>query len=193
MITERTMKKIFMLALIVIFTLSVDAFTASAKDKTAGMRMEICEDEENDNVFSLFTYKDKDGTESYYLGLGKEFKISEVFDVEILGGSLSHIDEVCLWLADTPEGAMQALDGLLALFDQDVNTTLKLPARMATDAEQLSERTMVTCVVSKKTLGGKFLRFYFDSGKHYSECDLSKSTVKFLKKGLEFDMKKHKN
>lgn len=186
------MKKIFMWTVIAIFTLAFNPFDASAKDIPAGMRMEIVEDEENDNVFSLFTYKDQDGTFGYYLGLGKEFKISEVFDVEILGGSLSHIDEACLWLGDTPEGALQALEGLLGLYDQDVNTTLKLPARLATGAERLSERTMVTCIVGKKMLGGKFLRFYFPSGKHTAECDMGKSTVKFLKKGLELDMKRHK-
>lgn len=186
------MKKIFLWAIIAIMTLSFDSFNAAAKDTPTGMRMEIVEDEENDNVFSLFTYKDKDGTFGYYLGLGKEFKISEVFDVEILGGSLSHIDEACLWLGDSPEGALKALEGLLALYDQETGTSLELPARAATGAEKLGVPTKVICIVNKKFIGGKYLKFHFVSGKHTAETDMSKSTVKFLKKGLELDMKRHK-
>ena len=185
------MKKILLWAVIAIIALSFDTFSVSAKDIPSGIRMEIAEDEEDDNVFSIFTYKDEDGTMGYYLGLGNEFNISEAFDIEILGGSLSHIDEVCLKLGETADEALVALDGLLALLDKDVNTFVDLPARLTTGAESLSGPTTITCTVRKKLIGGKYLQFCF-LGEQLSEVNLSKSSIKFLKKALQIDMKRSK-
>ncbi len=186
------MKKGLIWAVIAIFAMTCDAFSASAKDIPAGVRMEIVEAGEDDNEFGIFSYKDKDGTVSYYMSLAWEFKISEVFDVEIMGGSLSHIDEVCLCLGVTHDEAIESLNTLLALFDEDVNTLAELPARLATGAERLGDFTTINCLVKKKLIGGKSLQFHFVSGKHSGEASLSKSTLKFLKKGLELD-KKRKN
>ena len=186
------MKKILMWAVIAILTLSFDSFSASAKDVT-GMRMEIAEVEEDDNEFSIFTYKDKDGTYGYYMSLGRVFRIMDLlFDGET-NTSFDHVDEVCLCLGGTAEQALTSLDLLLSYFDEDVNTIAEFPARMSTGAERLGDLTIIHCVVKKKFLKGKYLQFNFVSGKHSAEADLSKSTVKFLKKALEFDMKRHKN
>ena len=189
------MKKILMWAVIAVFTLSFDTFQASAKDIPAGVRMEIAETEDDDNVFTLFTYKDKEGGFAYYLGLGKEYNISEKLDIELLGGTLSvsNIDEVCLCLGVTPEEAKASLNVILSFFDEDANTIAEWPARMSTGSEVLGKPTIIHCVVKKKLIGGKHLKFQFVSGKHSAEADLSKSTVKFLLKALELDMKKHKN
>lgn len=186
------MKKILMWAVIAIFTLSLNTADATAKDIPAGMRMEIAEDEENNNTFSLFTYKDEDGVTAYYLSLGKEFKISEIFEVEVLGGSISHIDEVCLCLGVTADEAIASLNAILAIYDAEVNTIAEWPARMVSGSERLGKPTIINCVVKKKFIGGKYLQFNFVSGKHSAEADLGKSTVKFLKKALELDMKRHK-
>ena len=86
-------------------TLSIDGFSASAKDNPVGMRMEIAESGDDDNETVLFTYKDQDGTEAYYLGLGRVFRILDVlFDGE-LNTSFDHVDEVCLCLGTTAEQA----------------------------------------------------------------------------------------
>lgn len=187
------MKKILLWAVLAVMTLSFDSFSVSAKDIPVGMRMEIAEAEEDDNEFVIFTYKDKDGSVGYYLGLGRVFRIMDfLFDGE-QNTSFDHVDEVCLCLGATADQAMASLDLLLSFYDEDVNTIAEFPARMSTGSEWLGKPTIINCVVKKKFLRGKYLQFNFVSGKHSAEADLSKSTVKFLKKGLEFDMKRHKD
>ena len=182
------------LALIAIFTLTLDSFTASAKGSHAGMKLEIVETDDNDSQFSIFTYQEEQGGPAvYYLGIGREFEASEVFGFEIFGGSLSHIDESALYLGATADEALASLDALFDLLDKDVDFETEFPGRLSTDSGQLSDPTTVACVVKKKFLSGKFLRFYFVSGKHNAEADLSKSSLKFLRKGLEMDMKRHKH
>ena len=187
------MKKIFMWAVIAITALSCNPFSATAKDIPVGMRMEIAEVEDDDNDFTLFTYKDKDGTVGYYLGLGRVFRVLDVlFDGE-LNSSFDHVDEVCLCLGGTADQALASLDLLLSFYDEDVNTIAEFPARMSTGAERLGQPTIINCVVKKKFLKGKYLQFNFVSGKHSAEADLEKSTVKFLRKMLQLDSKRHKN
>ena len=189
------MKKLVVWALVAVSMLTLDAFCAVAKDKALGMKLEIVETEDNDNLFALFTYQDKDAPVGYYMGVGKEFDPSEVFGFELLGGTLSvsHIDEVGLYLGATADEAMASLDAMLELFDKDVDFKAAFPGRLTTGSGQLGDATKVTCVVKKKFLSGKFLRFYYVSGTRNAESDLGKSTLKFLRKGLEMDMKRHKN
>ena len=187
------MKKVFMWAVIAIIAFAFDNTAASAKDIPAGMRMEIASADEDDNECSLFTYKDEDGNFGYYLGLGRVFRILDILFDGDLNNSFDHIDEVCLCLGATPEVALASFDTLLSMFDKDVNTVIEFPARMSTGAEKLGAATRIPCVVKKKFIGGKYLQFHFPSGKHTAEANLSKSTIKFLKKGLELDMKRHKS
>ena len=188
------MKKLLIWAFIIIFTLTLDVFTASAKGLNAGMKLEIVETDDNDSQFSVFTYQEeKGGPVAYYLGIGREFEASEVFGFEIFGGSLSHIDESAMYLGATADEALASLDALFNLFDKDVDFKTEFPGRLTTGSGQLGDQTKVTCVVKKKFLSGKFLRFYYDSGAHNAEADLGKSSLKFLRKGLEMDMKRHHN
>ena len=188
------MKKLMVWALVAVSMLTLDAFSASAKDKTLGMKLEIVETDDNDSQFSIFTYQEeKGGPVVYYLGIGREFEASEVFGFEIFGGSLSHIDESSLYLGATADEALASLDAILELFDKDVDFETEFPGRLTTGSGQLGDPTTVACVVKKKFLSGIFLRFYFVSGKHNAEADLGKSSLKFLRKGLEVDMKRHKN
>ena len=182
-------------ALVAISMLTLDAFSASAKDKALGMKLEIVETEDNDNLFALYTYQEKGGPVGYYMGIGKEFDPSEVFGFELLGGTLSvsHIDEVGLFLGATADEAMALLDAILELFDKDVDFETEFSGRLTTGSGQLGDPTQVTCVVKKKFLSGKYLRFFYVSGTRNVESDLGKSTLKFLRKGLEMDMKRHKN
>ena len=189
------MKKLLIWMIAAFFTLTAGTFSASAKDGSSQQRLEIVEAGCNDSQFTVFTSQEKGGTVSYYLGIGREFDPSEVFGFEILGGTLSvsHIDEVFLCLGSTADEALATIDEMLSLFDKDVDAVAEYSARMSTGSGQLGGPTTVTCVVKKKFLSGKFLRFHFVSGKHNAEADLGKSTLKVLRKGLEFDMKRHKN
>ena len=181
-------------ALVAVFTLTLDSFSASAKDKALGMKLEIVETDDNDSQFSIFTYQEeKEGPVVYYLGIGREFEASEVFGFEIFGGSISHIDESAIYLGATADEALASLDALFNLFDKDVDFETEFPGRLTTGSGQLGDPTTLACVVKKKFLKGKFLRFYFVSGKHNAEADLDKSSLKFLRKGLELDKKRHKN
>ena len=181
-------------AFIAIFTLTLNAFTASAKGLNSGMKLEIVETDDNDSQFSIFTYQEeKGGPVVYYLGIGREFEASEVFGFEIFGGSLSHIDECALYIGATADEALASLDTLFDLFDKDVDFETEFPGRLTTGSGQLGDPTTIACEVKKKVLSGKFLRFYFVSGKHNAEADLGKSSLKFLRKGLEKDMKRHNN
>lgn len=187
------MKKSWIWVLVAIFVLTLDAFPAWAKDLPAGIRMEIVEVGQNDNEFTIFTYKDKGGSVAYYMGLGHEYRISEETGVEILGGSFSHVDEACLCLGTTAEEAMATLDALLKLFDKNEDDVTEFKARLATGGERLGGTTTVTCIVKKRLLAGKFLQLHFVSGKHRAHAALNKSTVKLLRKSLERDMKQHKD
>ena len=181
-------------ALVAVFTLTLDSFSASAKDKALGMKLEIVETDDNDSQFSIFTYQEeKGGPVVYYLGVGRVFEASEVFGFEIFGGSISHIDESAIYLGATADEALASLDALFNLFDKDVDFETEFPGRLTTGSGQLGDPTTLACVVKKKFLKGKFLRFYFVSGKHNAEADLDKSSLKFLRKGLELDKKRHKN
>ena len=74
---------------------------ATAQNIPVGMRMEVAEVEQNDNEFTIFTYKDEDGTFSYYLGLGRNFNILKVFRDDITDTSFEQLNEFCLCLSET--------------------------------------------------------------------------------------------
>lgn len=180
------MKQVLMWCVIAVCAVAFNSFHASAKDKVAGLRMEIASVEHNDNEFSVFTYTDNDGSTNYYLGLGSEFSASEELGFEILGGSFSLVDDVCLCIGETRDEALGFLDALVDLFDEDVNHVTEFPGRLSTGGgERLGDPTVVSCMVKKKFLGGKYLQFQFKSGKHHAHADLGKSAVKQLRSILK--------
>ena len=83
------MKKI-LIALALIFP----AFFAAAQEIPAGIRMEVVEISDNDDQYSVFTYKDEDdGAAAYYLSVGRVYSS---FEAVFEGGtdiSLTHVDE----------------------------------------------------------------------------------------------------
>ena len=176
------MKNVLTWFTVAIFALALNTFQTSAKDKVAGLRMEIASVEQNDNEFTVFTYTDDDGSTNYYLGLGSEFNLSEEFGFEILGASLSLIDDACLCIGKTRDEALEFLDALVNLFDKDTNYVTEFPGRLSTSGgERLGDPTVVVCIVKKKFLGGKYLQFQFKSGKHSAHADLGKSMIKQLR------------
>ena len=168
------------------------SFAATAQSHVAGIRSEVAEVTVNDeDVYTLFTYTDDDGTFGYYLSLGH---VDERFS---LGGrlgtfSFSSFDEVCLCMGADRDEAFASFDTLLALFDREPGTVIELPARVSKHAVSLGQHIDVACEVRKKLLGGRRLWFYFpsDSGRE-GVVYLNKSSVKQLRWGLGLDKKMH--
>lgn len=178
-----------------LFTLfaTLTTIVATAQKIPVEMRMEVAEVEQNKNEFTIFTYKDKDGTFGYYLSLGRNFNILKVFRDDITDTSFEHIDESCLWLGATSSEAFETIDNILDLYDKNEGTTIDFEGRGATGSNRLGKPTTITCVVRRKLVGGKHLQFVFISGNHYAESYLSKSSLKQLRWGFKLDKKLHKS
>ena len=179
------MKRI--LTTLVLAFAAVFAF-AQDRDIPAGMRMEITSIEDDDDQFSLFTYKDEDGTFGYYLSLGHEFNLLEIFESDLFS-SLSHMDEVCLYLGDSPEAVLNTLDGYLAMLDEETGTTFEIPCRLTNGAEKLTERSTATGIVVKRFLQRKRLCLNFTIGDRSAEADMTKSGIKSIRWNFELARK----
>ena len=162
--------------------------SAWAQDFPAGMRKEIVEIEQDDHEYSLFSYKDADGTFGYYLSLGRVFPILEA---EIFGGqtTISHMDETCLCLGATTEEALATIEQLLALLEEPAGTTAAFQCRRSSGGERLSVPDRANCVVVKRFLQGKRLNFQFVSGGHTADVDLTRSTLKSLRWNINLGKK----
>ncbi|MBR5654028.1 MAG: hypothetical protein IKX22_08090 [Prevotella sp.] len=181
------MKRIIMIAVVTIMA----TMTIQAQNIPTGMRMEIAESEGDKTEFSIFSYKDEDGTFGYYLGLGRVLHILPLFRDDITDASFDDIKETCIWLGATTDEAFATIDTILDLYDKDVDTSMEFQGRMATGSERLGEPSTSTCIVKKKTLGGKRLQFLFTSGERQAEVYLNKSVVKELRWDFKADIKLH--
>ena len=162
--------------------------SAWAQDFPAGMRREIVEIEQNDHEYSLFSYKEEDGSLGYYLSLGR---VTPIVEAEIFGGhtSFSHIDETCLCLGATKDEDLATIESLLALLDEAPGTTAAFQCRSSSGGERLSVPDQANCVVVKRFLQGKRLCFQFVSGEHTAEVDLTRSTLKSLRWNINLGKK----
>ena len=161
--------------------------TVAQDNMPVGMRMEVAECGSDDNTYSIFSYKDDDGTVAYYMSLGREYNLLEV-EGGILGNfTLDHIDEFCLNIGQTPEEAIAYLDTLLTLFDMEKGTAFEFPCRLASWGGKLGEPSVATCVVVKRFLQGKRLCFQFKSGNRLAETDLTKMAVKSLRLSMKLE------
>ncbi len=183
------MKKFFITVLFAF--IAICAF--AQKDIPAGMRMEVAEVEENNREYSIFTYKDEDGTLEYYLSLGRVFRLLEIAKDDVPDMSLSQIDEACICLGATAEEAFASIDSILELFNADLGTTKEFPSRLTTGADRLGAPSTATCIVVKRFLQGKRLSFTFIVKNHTGHTDLTKSAVKSLKGVFKFNQKLHPN
>ena len=177
-------------------TLSLACVTlfAFAQDIPVGMRMEVAEVEDNNNDYSLFKYKDEDGTVGYYLSMGRVFKLYEATDEDNnVTSSLSHIDETCIWMGATSDEVFAAIESLLALLDKDPGFTVEFPCRLATWSEKLGDHSMATCIVTKRFLQGKRLCFHFVKGRRTASADLTRSGIKSLRWSYNLYLKIHPN
>ena len=183
------MKRIFTTLAIAL----IAVFAYAQNNTPAGMRFELAEyeDEDLDNEYAVFSYKDDDGTVGYFLGLGHEFNIVKALRDDVKDVAISHIKEVCLYLGTTSAEAIEALDGLLKFLDEKTGTAKEFPCRMATGAEKLGDASTTTCIVTKRFLQAKRLCFHFTTGTHTAEVDLTKSAIKSLKNSLKLTLKLH--
>ena len=162
--------------------------STSAQNKT-GMRVEVAESETDNGSYSIFTYRDEDGVLGYYLSLGRTSNFLGAD--EFLGMNVKNIRETAIWLGSTTDEVLATIEDILDLFDKDVETTAEFQGRAATGGEKLGESNTTQCMVVKKALGGKRLKFSFTSGEHESEAYLTKSTVKELRMNFKMDVKLH--
>ena len=181
------MKKIIM-----ILMLALVAGFAFAQGFPAGMRREITSaGEDDEREYSIFTYKDEDGTFGYYLGLGREFKLLEVMDGDTVTSSFGLFDEACLWLGETADDVAAALDGFLDLLDEPVGTVKEFPSRLTAGADMLTGHSTAVCFIVKRFLQAKRLCFHFTAGSHTGEVDLTKSAIKSLRWSFNLARKMH--
>ncbi len=180
------MKKILLLvALLMTATIGVQA----QKDIPANLRVEVAEAEKDDADYSIFIYKDDNGTQGYYMSLGGT---SQLFSISIGGFndlSIEDVFETCLWLGNTTDEVFAALDTILAMYDMEVGTVREFQGRTTTGAGRLAEQNVAKCEVMKRLIGGNRLLFSFVSGKYQCGVYLTKGVVKQLRFGLKTNMK----
>ena len=181
------MKKMFLMAVAAIMV----TMSAQAGKAVTGMRMEIGDSERDHAEYSLFTYMDDDETFGYYLSLGRVTHILGLIRDDITDASFDDIKETCICLGGTYDEAYATLSSMLDLYDKDVETTVEYKSREAGRGDRLGDATTSTCIVKKKTLGGKQLMFLYSGGKHETHTWLPKQVVKDLRQDLKIDKKLH--
>lgn len=165
------------------------AFAVYAQtDIPAGQRYEAVELEDGDDVFSVFRYKDANGTFGYYLSIGHTTASLDIAVGSILDGSFRRTPETCVCLGANADEAMETLNSLIDLFNEDVGTIKEFPSRI-TNGVGLFDYGSTSCEIVKPFLCGKRLRWTFKSNEHVYESDLTKGNLKSLRNGLKLNQK----
>ena len=167
------MKKVLLIAATIMMAL----MNVQAKDIPTGMRMEIIEaDEEDKNQYSIFQYKDDDGTVGYYMSVGRYTEL-----LGLIRDDLASRDEV-----------VTSLDKMLEQMGKANGTTIEYDCRLATWGQRLGEKAKTTCIVTKRFLQSKRLCFYFNSGGNRTTyADLTKSGIKSMRLSVKIDIRLH--
>ena len=181
------MKKMMMTIAFALVTLGAFA----QKEQPVGLRMEVAEAETDHAEYSIFTYRDEDDNFGYYLSLAKVTHILGLLRDDITDAAFDAIKETCICLGATYDEANATLDTILDLFDKDLDSKAEFKARTTSSGERLGETTTSTCVVTKKTLGGKRLKFTFSNGEREGEAYLTKSTLKSMRAEFKIHKKLH--
>ena len=194
---KKFIKTTRLLMLAAILTISGAMQAQNHKNHPVDIRMEFYNLENDDNVdkktFSLFTYLDADSTFGYYLGLGT----AETFLELSIGSSefsFGDFKEASIYLGTTNDEACATLESILALYDQDLETTTRFEGRACTAGPKMAGPVTVTCTVKKKPLsifGGKRLEFLYPCDDRTAQTFLLKSELKQIRNGLTFDKKLH--
>lgn len=163
-----------------------------AQDIPAGIRMEIIEsDDDSNDQYTIFKYKEQNGNESYYMGVGYKIELLGLVRDDITDMSISHMDEVCFPMGSTRDEVIENLDSYLELLEKPAGTTVEFPCRINNGAAGLGEEATATCIVTKRLLQGKKLCFHFTSGKRTAEADLLKSSINSMRLSVKLDIKLH--
>ena len=182
------MKKVLLIAATILMTL----MNVQARDIPAGIRMEIIEADENEqNQYSIFQYKDNDGTIGYYMSVGRYTELIGLTRND-MSASFGQYDEVCLYMGGTRNDVIESLDNMLTLMAKDKGTTAEFQCRLATWGQRLGEQAKTTCIVTKRFLQSKRLCFYFNSGGNRTTyADLTKSGIKSMRLSVKLDIRLH--
>ena len=180
------MKRILAALVIAVFSLS-----AFAQDFPAGIPNEICEVEQDDHTYSIFSLKDEDGFVGYYLNVGRVFNLLEISKGNDTSFSLDHVDQTFLLMGTNAEEALDYLESLLELVDEDTGVSRQFPCRTVAGFNKLSGINMATCIVTKRFLQSKRLCFVFSNGHRTAEADLTRSAIKSLRWSFKLSEKIH--
>ena len=163
---------------------------ASAQDIDkipARMRVEITEVTNDDETYTLFMYKDQDGTFGYYFGLGPADRIVETFI------AFEQVTETILFLGKTSDEAMESLEKLLAMYNEPYDTEIEYPIRFSVAGIIDASFYTAQCIVTKRLIGGKRLSFFYNNGQYTTETYLQKATVKSMIWSFKLHRKLHPN
>ena len=157
-----------------------------AQNKSAGTREEIVviEGDENGKTFSIFSYTAKGGPLGYWLGLGEEnsnFGFPFVFEGKT---------EKCIYLGADSDEVLATLDSILSCFSL-VNDSCEFRAMLA-DGKFLKYSGVIVCSVERQFIF-KRLRFHFRHDGDTTESILTKSDLKYLRRGFLFNTQKEQN
>lgn len=162
-----------------------------AQNIPVGMRFEVAEIEEDEqSQFSIFKYKDDDGSVAYYMSVAYRLNVLGIFRDDITSMTIDHLDETSLYIGADSDEAMAFLDGLLDLLDGAPGTVAEFECRKSAGAERLGEYSTATCIVMKR-LFGKRLKFVFESRNRTAETEMTRSAIKSLISTLKFNKTLH--
>ena len=181
------MKKLFLMAVAAIMV----TMSAQAGKAVTGTRMEIGDSARDHAAYSLFTYMDDDYSFAYLLSHGPFRHFLSLGRGALTVASFDDIRETCICLGGTYDEAYATLSSMLDLYDKDVETTVEYKSREAGRGDRLGDATTSTCIVKKKTLGGKQLMFLYAGRNHETHPWLPKQVVKDLRQDLKIDKKLH--
>ena len=184
---KSNMKRILSLIALVCMTL-----TAVAQNNPFGDKTDIAEVGQDDYQYTVFTYKAPDGTFGYYMSVGREFDLLQIFS-DNGNSSFSLVDEACLEMGQTMDDAYAFIDTLLTLLEAAPGSTAEFPCRISTSIDQMFVPSTARAVVVKRLLQAKRLCFTFVSGKHTADVDVTKSALKSLRWSMDVHQKLHPN
>lgn len=164
------------------FVLASLCATAQNPKIGAEIRDDIVEAESNGNEYTIFFYKQKDGTCGYWLGLG---------GVDNIPGSpivFDQVTETCIYLGATAADALATLDDIVASFKMPLTEKRDFPAMLAV-GRPLAINGTAACFV-QKVLFGRRLCFRLTHEKYTTDSYLTKSGAKNLRSTFKFNARK---
>ena len=158
--------------LLILACMCVAICSYAQRDIPAGGSMDVASVENNDDQFTLYKVKDKEGNPSFYLSVS-HVMASLSFESLVSETSFSAADGSLLYFGASFEEALDNLDALINLFDQQNGAQMEFTCR---------DGSTVLCTLHKGFLG-----------KHLSigNTSIIRSDIKSLKTSLKISKKLH--